>query len=33
MDSARLNALGWHPRIALEAGVADAYRHFLAGAN
>jgi GDP-L-fucose synthase len=32
MDSSRLGALGWHPRIALEAGIADAYRHFLAGA-
>jgi GDP-L-fucose synthase len=32
MDSGRINALGWCPRIALEAGIADAYRHFLAGA-
>ncbi|MEP6869361.1 MAG: GDP-L-fucose synthase [Novosphingobium sp.] len=32
MDSSRLSALGWHPRIGLEAGIADAYRHFLAGA-
>ena len=29
MDSSRLTALGWTPRIGLEAGVADAYRHFL----
>ena len=32
MDSSRLNALGWAPRIGLEAGIADAYRHFLAAA-
>ncbi len=32
MDSSRLNALGWAPRIALEQGIADAYAHFLAGA-
>lgn len=31
MDSARLAALGWQPKIALEAGIADAYAHFLAG--
>lgn len=30
MDSARLHALGWAPKIALEQGIADAYRHFLA---
>ena len=30
MDSARLHAMGWAPRIALEAGIADAYQHFLA---
>jgi len=29
MDSSRLNALGWQPRIALEVGIADAYKHFL----
>ncbi|MBN9142852.1 MULTISPECIES: GDP-L-fucose synthase [unclassified Novosphingobium] len=29
MDSARLHALGWTPRIALKEGIADAYRHFL----
>jgi len=31
MDSGRLTALGWAPKIGLEAGIADAYRHFLAG--
>jgi GDP-L-fucose synthase len=30
MDSSRLLALGWRPRIELEQGIADAYRHFLA---
>lgn len=30
MDSTRLHALGWQPRIALEQGIADAYQHFLA---
>ena len=30
MDSARLTALGWKPRIDLETGIADAYSHFLA---
>ena len=30
MDSARLNALGWKPRIALEAGLRRAYQDFLA---
>jgi GDP-L-fucose synthase len=30
MDSSRLHGLGWAPRIGLEEGVADAYRHFLA---
>ncbi len=30
MDSSRLNAMGWHPKIGLRDGVADAYRHFLA---
>jgi GDP-L-fucose synthase len=29
MDSSRLAQLGWRPRIQLEEGVADAYRHFL----
>ena len=33
MDTARLNALGWSPRIGLEEGIADAYRHFLGGGN
>ena len=31
MDSARLLALGWRPRIGLREGLADAYAHFLAG--
>lgn len=31
MDSSRLRALGWQPRIDLAAGIADAYHHFLAG--
>ena len=30
MDSGRLAALGWAPRIGLREGIADAYRHFLA---
>ena len=30
MDSGRLNALGWQPRIGLEDGLALAYRSFLA---
>lgn len=29
MDSSRLNQLGWHATIALEPGLADAYRDFL----
>jgi GDP-L-fucose synthase len=29
MDGSRLKALGWAPRIALEDGIADAYREFL----
>jgi len=30
MDSGRIRAMGWAPRIALEQGIADAYRDFLA---
>jgi GDP-L-fucose synthase len=30
MSSARLEAMGWRPRISLREGIADAYRHFLA---
>ena len=30
MDSTRLRALGWQPRIALREGIEDAYRDFLA---
>jgi GDP-L-fucose synthase len=30
MSGYKLRALGWQPRIALEDGVADTYRHFLA---
>lgn len=30
MESSRLRALGWTPRFTLEAGIADAYRWFLA---
>ncbi len=30
MDSARLLALGWAPRIGLADGLADAHRHFIA---
>jgi GDP-L-fucose synthase len=30
MDSARLRALGWQPAIALEQGLADTYRWYLA---
>ena len=33
MDSSRLTQLGWKPRIALEEGIADAYRFFLAGTD
>lgn len=29
MDSSRLQAMGWKPRIALKEGIADAYSHFL----
>lgn len=29
MDSSRLNAMGWHPRIALREGIESAYRDFL----
>ena len=29
LDSARLRAMGWTPRIALRDGIADAYRDFL----
>jgi GDP-L-fucose synthase len=29
MDSSRLNNLGWHAKIELEPGLADAYRDFL----
>jgi len=31
LDVSRLHALGWTPRIDLDAGLADAYRAFLAG--
>jgi GDP-L-fucose synthase len=30
MDGTKLKALGWHPRIGLREGIADAYRAFLA---
>lgn len=30
MDSSRLNALGWHPRVGLEVGLKAAYQDFLA---
>ena len=33
MDSSLLASLGWRPRIALEEGIADTYRHFLAEAG
>jgi GDP-L-fucose synthase len=33
MDSAKLRAMGWSPRIPLAEGIADAYRAFLAGAR
>ncbi len=29
MSSDRIRAMGWQPRIGLEEGIADAYRHFL----
>jgi GDP-L-fucose synthase len=29
MDSGKLAAMGWAPKIGLEDGIADAYRHFL----
>ena len=32
MDSSRINALGWKPRIGLEDGLSEAYRDFLARA-
>ncbi|MDE8650487.1 GDP-L-fucose synthase [Novosphingobium album (ex Liu et al. 2023)] len=31
MDSSVLNAMGWHPRVSLEEGIAGAYQAFLAG--
>jgi GDP-L-fucose synthase len=31
MDSSRLTALGWQPRISLREGIATAYAAFLAG--
>ena len=33
LDTARLNALGWRPRIALRAGLAETYRWYLAQAG
>ena len=33
LDVARLTALGWRPRIALEDGLADAYRWYLEHAD
>jgi GDP-L-fucose synthase len=33
MDGSKLKALGWHPRIGLREGIADAYRAFLAGSG
>ncbi|MFC3175205.1 GDP-L-fucose synthase family protein [Novosphingobium bradum] len=33
MDSSLLAGLGWQPRIALDEGIADTYRHFLAEAG
>ena len=32
MDSSRINALGWKPRIGLEDGLAEAYKDFLSRA-
>jgi GDP-L-fucose synthase len=31
LDVSRLRHLGWHPRIGLKQGIADAYRTFIAG--
>jgi GDP-L-fucose synthase len=28
MDSGRLNRLGWHPKVSLEAGLKQAYSSF-----
>jgi GDP-L-fucose synthase len=33
MDSSLLASLGWTPRISLEDGIADAYRHYLGTAG
>lgn len=33
MDSSRLNKLGWKPTVALQAGLAKAYRNFLECSN
>jgi GDP-L-fucose synthase len=33
MDSSRLAAMGWRPRIDLEEGIASTYRHFLDAAQ
>jgi GDP-L-fucose synthase len=30
MDSSKLRSMGWRPRIELESGIAQTYRHFLA---
>jgi len=30
VDTSRINALGWHPRIGLEEGLRDTYRWYLA---
>jgi GDP-L-fucose synthase len=33
LDTSRLDALGWHPRISLEEGIRDLYAHWLASAS
>ena len=33
MDSSLLRSMGWQPKIALERGIEDAYRQFLASGN
>jgi GDP-L-fucose synthase len=33
MDSARINALGWHAKVNLEAGLSAAYADFLSNAS
>lgn len=33
LDVTRINAMGWHPRVSLRAGISSAYADFVAGAR